>query len=200
MICPSVTRYCHDDDELPGRRYRRGRSHLGVMRRFPNEKVGHGWFAYVRSPDGARCPRYGTDDVRPGARHKQIPFEGSAELDDSHFRGRNANRAISERRLESRRFVGRVPVGGTRDRPTNEVTATVLTDAGVRTIQRSVRAGVQLGATFVTDEAMAYQGMPEYVSEFAGRHNQRDADTTDQVETMASSFLRRRLRYADRTS
>ena len=175
-------------------------------------------------------------------------FDGPVEADETYFGGKKKNRPLSERRLEGRGVAGKVAVGGILDRPTNQITATVLPDTKVRTIQDFVRSGVQPGATIFTDEATAYQGMPEfghesvrhsvfeyvrgqahtnglesfwsmlkrgyvgtyhhmsskhlgrYVSEFAGRHNLREADTTDQMEAMASGFLGKRLRYAQLTA
>ena len=39
-----------------------------------------------------------------------------------------------------------------------------------------------------------------YVGELVGRHHLRDADTTEQIEAMASSFLGKRLRYSGVTA
>ena len=39
--------------------------------------------------------------------------------------------------------------------------------------------------------------MQRYVTEFAGRHNQRDADTIDQMAGLVRGMEGRRLRYAD---
>ena len=173
------------------------------------------------------------------------PFEGPVEVDDTYFGGKKRNRPLSQRKIEGRGVADKVPVGGGLDRPTNRVTATVLPDTKVRTIQGFVRKGVQQGAMLFTDEATAYGGMPDfghesvkhsvfeyvrgqahtnglesfcsmlkrgyvgtyhhmspkhlgrYVEEFAGRHNLRDADNTDQMEAMASGFLGKRLRYAE---
>lgn len=51
-----------------------------------------------------------------------------------------------------------------------------------------------------TYHQMSRKHLGRYVAEFAGRHNLRDADTTDQMEAMASGFLGKRLRYADFTA
>lgn len=51
-----------------------------------------------------------------------------------------------------------------------------------------------------TYHKMSRKHLDRYVDEFAGRHNLRDADTTDQMEAMASGFLGQRLRYATLTA
>ena len=60
------------------------------------------------------------------------------------------------------RVADKVPVGGILDRFTNRVTATVLPDTKVRTIQGFVRKGVHRGAMLFTDEATAYRGMHDF--------------------------------------
>ena len=44
---------------------------------------------------------------------------------------------------------------------------------------------------------MSPQHLERYVKEFAGRHNQRQRDTVDQMGIMASGLCGKRLRYAD---
>ncbi|MXY32702.1 MAG: IS1595 family transposase, partial [Boseongicola sp. SB0664_bin_43] len=42
--------------------------------------------------------------------------------------------------------------------------------------------------------------LDRYVTEFAGRHNSRDSDTLDQMETLAKGMVGKRLRYVDLTA
>lgn len=42
--------------------------------------------------------------------------------------------------------------------------------------------------------------LDRYVGEFAGRHNIRESDTTDQMGHVARSMVGKRLRYADLTA
>ena len=44
---------------------------------------------------------------------------------------------------------------------------------------------------------MSEKHLDRYVTEFAGRHNDRQADTLDQMARIARGMLGRRLRYAD---
>ena len=44
---------------------------------------------------------------------------------------------------------------------------------------------------------MSEKHLNRYVTEFAGRHNVRPADTVDQMQAMARNMAGRRLRYAD---
>ena len=151
-------------------------------------------------------------------------FEGPVEVDETCSGGKKKNRPLSQRGLEGRGVADKVPVGGILDRPTNRVTATLLPDTKVRTIQGFVRKAVHQGAMLFTDEATAYRGMPafghesvkhsvfEYVrgrpTPTAWRRsgpcssgatwgpNLGDADTTDQMEAMARGFVGKRLEYA----
>ena len=42
--------------------------------------------------------------------------------------------------------------------------------------------------------------MDRYVTEFAGRHNDRQADTLDQMGTIVRGMIGRRISYADLTA
>ena len=165
-------------------------------------------------------------------------------MDETYFGGRK-NRPVSQRRLEGRGVARKVPVAGILGRPTKQVSARVLPDTKVPTIRGFVREGVKQGAMLHTDEAIAYQEMPDlwhervrhtvfeyvrgqahtnglesswsvlkrgyigiyhhmsakhlgrYVEEFAGRQDLRDADTTDEMETMVSGFVGKGLHYSD---
>ena len=48
-----------------------------------------------------------------------------------------------------------------------------------------------------TYHQMSEKHLPRYVSEFAGRHNDRPADTIDQMARMAHGMVGKRLRYQD---
>ena len=55
----------------------------------------------------------------------------------------------------------RSPWGGILGRPTNQISATVLSDAKVRTIQSFVRLGAQECVVLFTDAATSHQRTPE---------------------------------------
>ena len=58
----------------PGKHYRKGLTLPQVMRTFRDDAAAERWFAKVRWPDGPRCPRCGTADVRAGTAHKSMPY------------------------------------------------------------------------------------------------------------------------------
>ena len=47
---------------------------------------------------------------------------------------------------------------------------------------------------------MSPKHLDRYVSEFAGRHNQRPLDTIDQMRRIARGLVGKRLRYDDLTA
>lgn len=44
---------------------------------------------------------------------------------------------------------------------------------------------------------MSPKHLDRYVAEFAGRHNQRNLDTLDQMTALSRGFVGKRLRYQD---
>ncbi|MDE2715574.1 MAG: transposase, partial [Chloroflexota bacterium] len=48
-----------------------------------------------------------------------------------------------------------------------------------------------------TYHKLSEKHLQRYVDEFAGRHNQREDDTADQMTAMARGFDKKRLRYED---
>ena len=50
-----------------------------------------------------------------------------------------------------------------------------------------------------TNHHMSEKHLGRYVHEFSGRHNNREADTVDQLSHMASRMVGKRLRYQDLT-
>ena len=47
---------------------------------------------------------------------------------------------------------------------------------------------------------MSPKHLHRYVREFAGRHNVRDLDTTEQMTVIANGMVGRRIRYKDLTA
>ena len=92
-------------------------------------------------------------------------FDGPAEADESYFGGRKKNRPVSERKLEGRGVAGKTPIAAVLDRPTKRIRAKVLSNTKIPTVQRFVRSGLKPGAALYTDEATAYERLPEFVHE-----------------------------------
>ena len=47
---------------------------------------------------------------------------------------------------------------------------------------------------------MSLQHLGRYIGEFSGRHNDRPADTIEQMQNMVRGLNKRRLRYSDLTA
>ena len=47
---------------------------------------------------------------------------------------------------------------------------------------------------------MSLQHLGRYIGEFSGRHNDRPADTIEQMQNMVQGLNKRRLRYSDLTA
>lgn len=122
-----------------GRHNRRPLSWVERVRRFPSGETALDWFA--TEPE---------------------PFEGPVGIGETYLGGRKRNIRVFQRRLEQHRVAGKVAVGGILGRPTNQITATVLPNSLVRTIQSFVCSGAHRGATFFTDEATACRQLPEF--------------------------------------
>ena len=58
----------------PGRHYRQGMSLVEIMRRFPDDRAAHDWFAESRWHGDVRCPRCGTANVLIGTAHRSMPY------------------------------------------------------------------------------------------------------------------------------
>jgi len=63
---------------------------------------------------------------------------------------------------------------------------------GVESIWAMLKRGYQ--GTF---HHFSVKHLPRYVSEFAGRHNVRDADTIDQMASVVTGLVGKRLMYRD---
>ena len=57
----------------PGKYFRKGLSLVELFQTFPNDEVSEQWFIKARWPDGMACPRCGSVDVDPKAKHPTMP-------------------------------------------------------------------------------------------------------------------------------
>ena len=170
------------------------------------------------------------------------PFNGPVEADECYLGGKEKNKH-GKKRLRENWPDGKTAVAGVKDRATNRVSARVVQETDAETLQGFVGGHIKDGATVYTDEAKAYQGMPNreavkhsageyvkgeahtngmesfwsllkrgyigtfhhfsekhtdrYVNEFSGRHNVRRRDTLDQLSSMMTGMVGKRLRYRD---
>ena len=93
------------------------------------------------------------------------PFQGPVEVDETYFGGKRANMSNAKRKELADAGVGRGAVGktavvGMKDRATNQVSARVVTDTTKPTLQGFVMEHTDPDATVYSDEAAAYEGLP----------------------------------------
>ena len=92
-------------------------------------------------------------------------FAGPVEVDETYIGGKRRNMPKSKRRgLEGRGAVGKTAVVGVKDRNTNQVTAKVVADTSGETLKGFIHENVEDGAKVYTDDATAYNGLPNHES------------------------------------
>ena len=111
------------------------------------------------------------------AEHKGL-FSGPVEADETFIGGLEGNKHSHKKQRLGRGGVGKTIVAGVKDRPTNEIRASVVEGRDAETLQGFVADHAAPDAIVYTDEAAAYKGMPfdhvsvrhatgEYVKEMA---------------------------------
>ena len=118
-------------------------------------------------------------------------FSGPVEIDETYLGGKRRNMSHSKRkRLTGRGPVGKVEVAGAKDRPTNQVRASVEETTGA-TLQGFVRDRVRPGAKLYTDGTAAYRSLPnqEAVKHSVGEYVRGQAHTNG-VESFWSLLKR----------
>lgn len=89
------------------------------------------------------------------------PYDGPVEFDETHVGGKRKNKSNAERKeLTGHGPVDMTLVVGAKDRATNNVRAKVLKDSGRAAIQEFVAENAEPDAVVFTDDAAAYDGIP----------------------------------------
>ena len=174
-------------------------------------------------------------------------FAGPVEVDETYIGGKLKNMSNAKRRElkdTGRGAVGKTAIVGAKDRATKQVRVEVVESTDRETLHGFVSEAVAPWATVYTDEAVAYEGIPNphetvkhsvseyvrdmahtngiesfwsmlkrayqdtyhhvsekhlnrYITEFAGKHNLREADTVNQMAAVAAGMVGKRLMYRD---
>ena len=119
-------------------------------------------------------------------------FSGPVEIDETSLGGKRRNMSASKRKqLTGRGPVGKVAVAGVKDRPTNQVRASVVEETTGATLQGFVRDRVRPGARLYTDGTAVYRSLPnqEGVKHSVGEYVRGQAHTNG-VESFWSLLKR----------
>lgn len=86
-------------------------------------------------------------------------FAGPVEADETYIGGKEGNKHEAKKLKKGRGAVGKTPVAGVIDRPTNQIKTQVVEKTDGKTLKGFVHNNTESGAQVYTDEARAYEGL-----------------------------------------